>query len=126
MQCAFALIDIINAVPFKTYTYGLGSIKSAALLIFMSGEKGYRHLFPNTTILSHQWSSEYGGTEYDFKSYIKDSAKATQRMISTYEKATGFSKQFIRKKLLSNKDLYLVPEQALEFKLADKIITTIE
>ena len=65
LQAAFALIDTMKGSAIPVRTVGLGCVASAAVLIFISGEKGYRVLTPNTSILSHQFSWGTYGKEHE-------------------------------------------------------------
>jgi ATP-dependent Clp protease protease subunit len=118
---AFALIDVMRGSKIPIHTLGLGRIASAGLMIFIAGEKGKRILTPNTSILSHQWSSASHGKEHELISRVKEFDLIGDRMVKHYEKCTGLSNRTIRKKLLPPTDVWLNAEQAKDLNLCDDI-----
>ena len=62
---AFGLIDIMRGSNYPITTIGIGSIMSAAFLIFVSGTKGSRYIAPNTGIMCHQFSEGIDAKYHD-------------------------------------------------------------
>ena len=89
MPECFALIDIMKGSRIPIHTVGLGCIASCGLLLFITGEKGYRTLTPNTSILSHQFSWGNWGKEHELFAQVKEFELSTQRMLDHYKKCTG-------------------------------------
>lgn len=121
----FAMIDIMNAYSIPVWTYGVGQICSAGLMLFISGNPGNRYLFKNTAILSHQWSGGSQGKEHELKATEKENKLLHKRILTLYENATGLPKDEISKTLLAASDFWLSPTEAVRYCLADKIITKI-
>lgn len=121
MAAAFALIDTMkgSAVPVKTI--GLGLIASCGLLTFMSGVKGHRVLTPNTSILSHQYSWGSYGKEHELFAVVREFDLTTQRMLEHYKACTGLPEKKIREILLPPEDVWLSAEDAVKYKIADKV-----
>src|ERR1019366_3895199 len=117
----FAVCDIMAGSKTQIYTYGIGCIASAGLLIFMAGEKGYRIITPNTSILSHQWQWGSYGKEHELFAVTKEFDLTRQRMIAHYKKYTGLTEKKILKYLLPAHDVWIEAEEALELGLADEI-----
>lgn len=118
---AFALIDVMRGSSIPVHTVGLGIVASAGLLTFIAGEKGHRIITPNTSILSHQWSAGMSGKEHELIATQKQYDLITDRFHAHYKKYTGLSKKIIETKLLPAHDVWLSAEEAIEYKLADKI-----
>lgn len=118
----FALIDVIEASSIPIYTYGLGEISSAGLLLFMTGEKGHRYITRNTSILSHQFSGCYYGKEHELIACQKDLDQTKERILNHYKKYTGLPEKKIKECLLLPSDLFLTPKEAIKYNIADKII----
>ena len=118
----FAIIDEMNSVSFPVYTYGLGQIYSCGLFIFMSGTKGHRYLFKNTSILSHQWSGGVSGKKDEIEATEKENKLVTKRLIQHYIDCTGLSKDKIQQVLLPTLDVFLSSKEAIHYGLADQII----
>ena len=121
LSAAFALIDIMRGSSIPVRTIGLGCIASAGLLIFISGEKGNRIITPNTSILSHQWSWGQVGKEHELIATMREFELTTIRMINHYKKCTGLKENVIRERLLPPQDVWLSPQEALKYKITDRV-----
>ena len=118
---AFALIDVMEGSRVPIRTVGLGMIASAALMIFMSGRKGYRTLSPNTSILSHQWSCGVYGKRHELVSVQNQFDIIDKKVYNLYKSKTKLSKTNIYKTLLPPSDVWLTAEEALDYGICDKI-----
>lgn len=119
---AFAIIDIMNGSFLPVRTVGLGEICSAGFATFINGQKGYRVLTPNTTIMSHQFSSGQRGKEHDLIAYHKEISLLGDRMLTHYKKCTGLSEKVIRQKLLPDSDVWLDAATAKKLNVCDKVM----
>lgn len=119
----FAIIDTMNMIDIPIWTYALGQVCSAGLLIFMSGVPGKRHFLKNSCIMSHQWSGYMEGKEHEIRASEKENKLVSNRMMNHYIKCTGLSKKEIKEKLLPPEDVYLSPTEAVKYGLGDRIIT---
>ena len=119
---AFALIDIMRTSKLPIRTVGLGSIMSAAFLIFASGTKGMRIIAPNTGIMCHQFSDAQEGKYHDIKAQIVESDYCNRRMLEILKDATGLPVNSIKSKLLPASDVYLTADELVKFKVADEIL----
>lgn len=118
---AFALIDVMRGSAIPVNTIGLGIIASAGLMTFIAGNPGQRIITPNTSILSHQWSSGMFGKAHELMASQKQFDLTTTRMIAHYKKCTKLSEKQIREKLLPAQDVWLSAEEAKEYNLADQV-----
>ena len=123
LQAAFAVIDTMKGSAIPVYTVGLGCVASAAVLIFIAGEKGKRVLTPNTSILSHQYSWGTYGKEHELFSTVKEYELTTKRMMNHYKKCTGLTEKKIREHLLPPQDVWLSATEAKKLGLCDSIKT---
>ena len=123
LQTAFAVIDTMKGSAIPVHTVGLGCVASAAVLIFIAGEKGKRVLTPNTSILSHQYSWGTYGKEHELFSTVKEYELTTKRMLNHYRKCTGLTEKKIREHLLPPQDVWLSAQQAKKLGLCDSIKT---
>lgn len=124
LTSAFALIDTMKGSKIPIYTYGLGQIASAALLTFMAGEKGHRYVTKNTSILSHQYFWESIGKEHELMATVREFDNTAIRVMDHYKKCTGLSEANIKKFLLPPEDVWLTAEEAVKYKISDKIVET--
>jgi ATP-dependent Clp protease protease subunit len=118
----FALIDIMKGSEIDISTFGLGTIASAGLAIFMAGKKGKRYITQNTSILSHQFSWGSFGKEHELYARNKEFELTTQRMLAHYKKCTGLNEKKVREILLPSHDVWLSAEEAVRYGIADKIV----
>ena len=119
---AFALIDIMRNSKHVVRTVGIGSVMSAAFLIFTSGDLGERHIAANTGIMCHQFS---GGTDakfHDLKAEMKENEMLNKKMVDILKNATGLAPSRIKTKLLPASDVYLTAQEAIELGIADHLI----
>ena len=119
---AFALIDIMRNSKHVVRTVGIGSVMSAAFLIFASGDHGERHIAANTGIMCHQFS---GGTDakfHDLKAEMKENEMLNKKMVDILKNATGLAPSRIKTKLLPASDVYLTAQEAIELGFADHLI----
>ena len=120
----FAIIDVMASSRIPIRTIGLGQIASAGLMIFLAGEKGQRILTPNTSIMSHRWSSGSDSQKsHELWALQKEHNLTSNRMFAHYKKCTGLSDKIIRDKLLPPEDVYLSAQEALKLKICDSVAT---
>jgi len=124
MTSAFALIDVMKGSSIPIHTVGLGQIASCGLLTFMSGAKGHRVITPMTSIMSHQYSWGQGGKHHELLSTVKEFELTGKRMIELYKHCTGLDEKTIRKVLLPASDVWLTPQEAVDYGIADEIKET--
>ena len=121
MPSCFALIDVMKGSRIPIHTVGLGCIASCGLLLFITGEKGYRTLTPNTSILSHQFSWGNWGKEHELFAQVKEFELSTKRMLDHYQKCTGLTEKQIREFLLPPEDVWLSAKEAKKLGICDKV-----
>lgn len=118
---AFALIEVMRKSNKDIKTIGLGSICSAAFLIFASGTKGKRYIGKYTSIMCHQFTDAYSGKYHDIKATVKENDLSNQKMISLLKECTGLDSRTIKNKLLPPTDVWFTSEEIIELKVADHI-----
>lgn len=120
---AFALIDMMKHSKHYIRTIGLGSVASAAFLIFASGSPGRRYISKNTSILCHQYSDEIDSTKHhDIKSFARECELTNNRMVELLKECTGLNTTMVKRKLLPPSDVYLTAEELVELGAADHIL----
>lgn len=119
---AFALIDIIQSSNHPIRIIGIGSVMSAAFLIFASGTKGERYAAQNTSFMCHQFTSGVEAKYHDIKAEMKENESLNSKMVAILKEATGLAPSKIKSKLLPASDVYLTSEEAVELGIADYIL----
>jgi len=123
LQSTFALIDIIRTSTSPVNTVGLGLIASGGLLVFMAGKE--RKLTANTQILSHRFSGWSYGKHNELLSERKQQDICHDMMINYYKSVTGLNKKELEGYLLRESDTWLTPNEAVNYKIATKVVDTI-
>ena len=119
---AFALIDIMRNSKHVVRTVGIGSVMSAAFLIFASGDHGERHIAANTGIMCHQFSGGADAKFHDLKAEMKENEMLNKKMVEILKNATGLAPSRIKTKLLPASDVYLTAQEAIDLGIADHLI----
>jgi ATP-dependent Clp protease protease subunit len=96
-------------------------IASCGILVFMAGEKGFRTITPNTSILSHQYSWGSYGKEHELFARVREFELSTERMMAHYRACTGMTEKQVRQFLLPAEDVWLSADEAVKHGIADKI-----
>ncbi len=118
VYASFAIIDMMESVKCPTEVVGIGKIMSGGLLIFMAGDK--RYISQTASILSHRFSGMRMGTQAELKADRRNEELIHQRMIDHYIKFSNLEdKKEVEAKLLQETNVWLTPEEALEYELAD-------
>ena len=119
---AFALIDVMRVSKHPVRTIGIGTIMSAAFLIFASGSKGQRYIAQNTGIMCHQFSDTQEGKYHDIKAAMAENENVNAKMVEVLRTATGLTAAKIKSKLLPASDVYLTAQDLLNLNVADHIL----
>jgi ATP-dependent Clp protease protease subunit len=119
---AFALIDIMRNSKHVVRTVGIGSVMSAAFLIFTSGDQGERHIAANTGIMCHQFSGGNDAKFHDLKAEMKENEMLNKKIVEILKNATGLAPSRIKTKLLPASDVYLTAQEAIDLGIADHLI----
>lgn len=119
---AFALIDVIQSSVHPIRVIGIGSVMSAAFMIFASGTKGERYAAPNTSFMCHQFSASADAKYHDIKAEMKENEALNNKMVAILKEATGMAPSVIKRKLLPASDVYLSAEEVVELGVADYIL----
>jgi ATP-dependent Clp protease protease subunit len=122
LNAAWQICDMMDFVDTPIYTVGLGEIASAALIIFMNGRRGKRTITNRCSIMSHQYSWGAIGKHSDLLAVRKEQDYNHAKILRHYKETTGLSEKVILKNLLQEHDVWLSPEEAVKFKMADKIV----
>ena len=122
LYSAFALIDIIQSSKYPIQIIGVGSVMSAAFLIFASGTRGYRFAAKHTSFMCHQFSSGTEAKYHDIKAEMKENESLNAKMVNILRDATDLPVSKVKSKLLPASDVYLTSEEVVELGVADQIL----
>jgi ATP-dependent Clp protease protease subunit len=119
---ALSLVDVMGASLRPIRTIAIGSIMSAAFLIFASGTKGERYISPNTGIMCHQFSEGTEAKYHDIKAQMKETELCNQRMLEILKYATGLPTAKVKSKLLPPSDMYFTAQEMIDLGIADQFL----
>jgi len=118
----FAIFDIIRFIKPPVKIIGTGLVASAAALILLAAKKQNRFALPNSHYLIHQPLSEMRGVATDLEIHAKEIERIKGRLNSIISKETGKSEEEVFRD--TERDYWLNAEEALEYGLISKVITT--
>lgn len=122
LHAGWMICDIMDFIKTPVYTTGMGIIASAALIIFMNGQPGHRVLSDRAAIMSHRYSWGVEGSHTDLLAIQPEISQIHNRIIQHYQECTHLSIAAIEKYLLTTNDVWLTPDAAKKFNLADTVI----
>ena len=121
VMAGLAILDTMNLINAPVHTYAMGLVASMAAVLFTCGEKGHRYMLPNAEVMIHQPLGGYSGQASDIEIHTKHILNLKRRLYVILAEATGKSTKVIEKE--SDRDNYMEVSQAIEFGLADEILT---
>ena len=117
----FAIYDTMQLLRSDVATYCLGQAASAAAVILASGAAGKRYVLPNSRVLLHQPLGGIEGQSTDLEIHAKEILRQRRRVEELLAEHTGQPIQRIRQD--TDRDFILGPEEAVEYGVADEIVT---
>lgn len=124
VMAGLAILDTMQLINAPVHTYAMGMVASMASVLFACGEKGHRYILPNAEVMIHQPLGGYSGQASDIEIHANHILKLKTRLYKILSDATGKTVKTIEK--ASDRDNYLEAKEAIEFGLADTIISKLE
>lgn len=124
IDSGFAIWDQIKMISSPVFTMVTGLAASMGSLLSLSAAKGKRFATPNSRIMIHQplIGGVIRGQATDLDIQAKEMLKTRAMIVDIYAKATGKDVQAIEKAI--NRDNWMTAQEALEFGLLDKIVSS--
>jgi ATP-dependent Clp protease protease subunit len=120
-DCGFAIFDLLRFVEAPIVTVCSGICASAAILIYLAGDRGQRYTLPNSRFLLHQPSTRAQGTASDLQITAQEIVKLRERYnVIVSEEVSRPVDQVTAD---SMRDFWLTAEEAVEYGLANKVIS---
>ncbi|MDZ4760150.1 MAG: ATP-dependent Clp protease proteolytic subunit [Alphaproteobacteria bacterium] len=114
--------DMIKFVRAPVKILGTGWCASAGALIYAAGKKENRYALPNTRFLLHEPRGGVGGQASDVEIQAREIIRMRERLNQIFAAATGQPIERIKKD--TDRDHWMSAEQAMEYGLVGKIVTT--
>ncbi|HPW48233.1 MAG TPA: ATP-dependent Clp protease proteolytic subunit, partial [Candidatus Saccharibacteria bacterium] len=102
-------------------TVGVGMQASMGAILLSSGTKGKRLLLPHSKVMIHQPTSGTKGRITDIEIDLKEGLKAKKLLNEILAKNTG--KKLSKIEIDVERDYWMSAEEAVEYGLADKVIS---
>ena len=119
---AFAICDTINYIKPPIHTICIGQAMGTAAVILSSGTKGHRAALPHASIVLHQPISGARGQATDIQIRAEEVLKNKKSMLEILSRNTGKSIEELSKD--SDRMSYLNPQEALEYGVIDRILSS--
>jgi len=125
ITAGLAILDTMRLVEPDIVTYCVGQAASMAAVLLASGAKGKRYSLPHSRILIHQPSmSGLAGQAADIDIYAKEILRMRESLNQILATATGQPVDKVARDV--DRDYIMEPEQALEYGMIDRIISSRE
>jgi ATP-dependent Clp protease protease subunit len=124
LHAGLAIYDAMQYVGPDVSTLCYGMAMSAGSLILTGGAHGKRFTLPNARILIHQPSSGFQGQSTDIEIHAREILDLRRRLEEIYASHTGQGREQVHDDM--ERDRFFSAEQAVDYGLVDRIITTRE
>ena len=118
----FAIYDTMNFIKSDVSTICLGMAASMAAFLLSSGKVGKRYALPNSEVMIHQPLGGASGQATEIKIAAEHILKTKKKLNEILAKNTGKSIKQIEND--TDRDNYLTANDAKDYGLVDKILTT--
>ncbi len=124
VTAGLAIYDTMQYIRPDLVTICMGQATSMGALLLASGAKGKRYALPNSRIMIHQPLGGAQGQATDIDIHAREILKIRDTLNKILAKHTGQDIEKIRKD--TERDFFMTTEEAKEYGIIDKIITTRE
>ncbi|PTM98868.1 ATP-dependent Clp protease proteolytic subunit [Mycoplana dimorpha] len=124
VSSGMAIYDTMQFIKPAVSTLCIGQAASMGSLLLAAGHKDMRFATPNARIMVHQPSGGFQGQASDIERHAKDILKMKRRLNEVYVKHCGRTYEEVEQTL--DRDHFMSADEALDWGLVDKVITTRE
>jgi len=123
ITAGLAILDTMRVVQPDIVTYCVGQAASMAAVLLACGAKGKRYSLPHSRILIHQPSmSGLAGQATDIDIFAREILRMRDTLNKIISQASGQPLERIERDV--DRDYILGPQDALEYGLIDRIVTS--
>ena len=122
VTAGLGIYDTMQYIKPEVNTLCIGQAASMGSFLLAAGAKGKRFSLPNSRIMVHQPSAGFQGQATDIEIHANEVLSLKKRLNEIYSKHTGKSVDEIKSAL--ERDNFMTPDNAKDFGLIDKVITT--
>jgi ATP-dependent Clp protease protease subunit len=124
VYAGLAIYDTMRFIRPDVATICFGVAMSMGSLLLTGGAPGKRMSLPNGRILIHQPSGGYQGQASDIEIHARETIELRRRVDEIYARHTGQSIERVHEDM--ERDRYMTADQALDYGLIDRVISTHE
>ena len=124
VYAGLAIYDTMQYIKCDVRTICVGMAMSMGATILAGGTPGKRSALPHSKILIHQGSSGFQGQSADIEIHAREILELRERVDEIYAQHTGKSTDQVHDDM--DRDRYFTGEQALEYGLIDRVISSHE
>ena len=120
----FAIYDVMRLMreSCPIYTYGIGKVMSAGVLLLAAGTKGERRVGKHTRIMMHSVRGGHYGAIHSLENEMNETRYLQKQHIDALVEETNLTRRKLNNMLNKKVDVYLSAEEAIELGIADVII----
>jgi ATP-dependent Clp protease protease subunit len=120
----FGIYDLLKFVKCPIKILCAGICASAAVLMYLGGDKGKRYCLPHSRFLIHQPSTAAFGQASDMEITAREILRTRKRYAEAVAKEIGSDTEKVMED--SNRDFWLDAKEAKEYGLIDKVVVSRE
>lgn len=121
VYAGLAIYDTMKMIPNIINTVAVGVTASFGTVILTAGTKGHRYVLPNATVHMHQPLGGAQGQASDIEIQANEILRLKRQLNGILSDATGQPMDVIERD--TDRDVYYDANQAVEYGLADKVLT---
>jgi len=122
VTAGMAIYDTMNFIKPKIHTIVMGQAASMGSLLATAGDKGHRYILPNARHMIHQPLGGASGQATDVEIQARELLRWKSVLTDIYVEHTGKTHKQLRTDM--ERDFFMTAGEAVEYGLADKILTT--
>jgi ATP-dependent Clp protease protease subunit len=122
ITAGMAIYDTMQFIKPAVSTLCLGQAASMGAVLLAAGQKGRRYGLPHSRIMIHQPLGGAQGQASDIDIQAREILRMREEINNIFVRHTGQSLRKIEKD--TERDMYLSPEQAVEYGLIDEVIVS--
>jgi ATP-dependent Clp protease protease subunit len=122
VTAGLAIYDTMQFIKPPVSTLCLGQAASMGALLLLAGQKGRRYALPHSRIMIHQPLGGAQGQATDIDIQAREILRVREELNGIIVRHTGQQLKKIEKD--TDRDMFLTPEQAVEYGLIDEVIVS--
>lgn len=123
VTAGLSIYDTMQFINAPVSTIVMGQACSMGSFLAMAGEPGKRFVLPNSRTMIHQPSGGAGGQATDMEIQVQEILKLKKNLTETYVKHNSAGKTYDQLAAAMERDNFMSAQEAVDFGLADKVIT---